>query len=74
MMLQLTAYEVMDCWDAHVVMSVVTPTGRDYRRLGHDLVEGGGPDEDPADSLERMARYLNRLAGQLRERRGPAQL
>jgi hypothetical protein len=57
-MIQCTAYSVMDAWDAHVVLAHVTPTGREWTQLAHDLIEGGSPDETPTDQLRRLARYL----------------
>jgi len=62
MLLQVTAYEVLDAWDCHVVLAHVTPEGRQWRQLGHDLVDGGDPDATDADKLRRVAGYLTLLA------------
>jgi len=67
MLLQVTIFDVLDAWDAHVVLSEIAPTGRSWTQLGHDLVAGSAPDAPVSSQLLRVAAYLEVLAARYRE-------
>ena len=67
MLLQITVFDVVEAWDAHVVVSEVTPTGRSWAQLGHDLIDGAEPGAAVSDQLRRVSAYLTLLAGRYDE-------
>jgi hypothetical protein len=68
MMVQVTLFDVLDVWDAHVVLSVATPEGlRAWTQLGHDMVARTGDHGSASDAVTDCIRFLGLVRDRLLE-------